>query len=513
MYKISKWKLFSTIFFTILAIIYVLPNFYDSTKVSWLPGDKINLGLDLRGGSHLMLSVDFDSYMNDVTNVTSESIKKALRNKKIGYKNVKIIKGQINFDIRKEKDVAEVKKIIKSIDSNLSYTEKNSHFIIYYNEYAINQLQDKVVDQSIEIIRMRVDSNGTKEPNIQRYRVKDILLQVPGEDDPATLKRMLGKTAKLTFHLVDNNVDFQKAASGNVPNDTRVVNDENGHLIVIKKKAIVGGEQLNDASAQFSEAKPVVNFSFNHLGAKKFAEATTKYTGRQLAIILDGKVLSAPVINQPIIGGNGVISGNFTLESANELALMLRAGALPAPLKIIEEKTVGPNLGKDSIESGKKAALVGFLLVVIFMVLSYGMMGIFANITLVLALLYIFAMLSMLQATLTLPGIAGIILTIGMAVDANVLIYERIREELMNRKCSNAYAVKIGFDSAFNTITDSNVTTLIAAFLLYSFGVGAIKGFAVTLTIGIIASMYTALIVTKLIIDIWLKYFNPKKIL
>jgi preprotein translocase subunit SecD len=357
---------------------------------------------------------------------------------------------------------------------------------------------------------MRIDSTGTKEPTLHRQGVKDILLQVPGEENPTELKRVLGKTAKLTFHLVDDSANLERARSGHVPPDSKIVKSEdNSEIIVIKKKIVVSGDQLNNAQAQFQDARPVVHFSLNTVGAKKFAETTTKNRGKRLAIILDGKVLSAPVINDPIVGGDGIISGNFTVEAATELALMLKAGALPTQLKIIEERTIGPNLGADSIESGKTAAIMGFIFVTIFMIFAYGILGLIADITLVIALLYIFALLSMLQATLTLPGIAGIILTIGMAVDANVLIYERIREEL-SKGCSNLYAVKMGFESAFATITDSNVTTLIVAFLLYSFGVGAIKGFAVTLTIGIISSMYTALVITKLMIDLWLKFFKPK---
>ena len=510
MNKISKWKIITSLLFTLIAAIYVLPNFTEDAP-DWLPGDKVNLGLDLRGGSHLLLSVDFDSYMNDINQSVAESLRKYLRDKKIGYRNLQISRDNVKFDLRSDSNHKDVKKIIRNIDENLSYTQKENSFTLYYNEYAINQLQDKVIDQSIEIVRMRVDSTGTKEPNIQRQGVKDILLQVPGEENPAELKRVLGKTAKLTFHLLDEGANLERARNGHAPLGSRVVKSENDDnaVMVIKKKVIVSGDQLNNAQAQFQEAMPVVHFSFNSIGAKKFAEATSNNRGKRLAIVLDGKLLSAPVINDPILGGDGIISGNFSVESATELSLMLRAGSLPAPLKVIEERTIGPNLGADSIQSGKVAALVGFALVVVFMILSYGVLGIFANITLMIALLYILALLSMLQATLTLPGIAGIILTIGMAVDANVLIYERIREEL-EKGCSNLYAVKIGFESAFATITDSNVTTLIAAFLLYTFGVGAIKGFAVTLTIGIIASMYTALVVTKLMIDLWLKYFKPK---
>ena len=510
MHKIQKWKLVSSIFFTIIAIIFVLPNF-TKDKPNWLPGDKVNLGLDLRGGSHLLLSVDFESYMAEVALSVAESFRKISREEKLGYRNLQIVGDQIKFALRSNDDYKNLQKIARKIDPNLSVANEDGIVTLFYNEYAVNQLQDKVIDQSIEIVRLRIDSTGTKEPNIQRQGVGNILLQVPGAEDPSELKRVLGKTAKLTFHLVDEAANIERARAGQVPMGSKVVksDDRTSDILVVKKKVIVTGDQLNDATVQLQDAMPVVHFSFNHVGAKKFAEATTNNRGRRLAVVLDDRVLSAPVINDPIVGGDGIISGNFTVESATELALMLRAGALPAPLKIIEERTVGPNLGADSIESGKLAALAGFILVALFMMLAYGILGIFANITLVIALIYILALLSMLQATLTLPGIAGIILTIGIAVDANVLIYERIREELV-KGCSNLYAVKVGFDSAFATIMDSNITTLIAAFLLYSFGIGAIKGFAVTLTIGIIASMYTSLVITKLMIDLWLKYFKPK---
>ncbi|PCJ25118.1 MAG: protein translocase subunit SecD [Rickettsiales bacterium] len=512
MQKISKWKMMIAILVTITSIIYVTPNF-TTTKSSWLPEDTVNLGLDLRGGAHLLLRVDFDKYMDDVSQSVAESLRKNLRSDKIRYRNLHVSRNKIQFDLRNLDDQAKINKLARTIDANLSAVKEEGKITLFYDEYAINQLQDKVIDQSIEIIRMRVDSTGTKEPSIQRQGTQDILLQVPGEDNPAELQRVLGQTAKLTFHLVDEGANLERARSGHAPTGSMILKsgDDQEGVLVVKKKIIVQGDQLNNAQAQFQEGEPVVHFSFNHLGAKKFAEATTKNRGRRLAIVLDGKILSAPVINGPITGGEGVVSGNFTVEAATELALMLRAGALPAPLSVIEKRTIGPNLGADSIESGKMASIVAFGLVVLFMLLSYGILGLFANITLVLALLYIFAVLTMLQATLTLPGIAGIILTIGMAVDANVLIYERIKEESA-KGCSNLYAVKVGFESAFATIMDSNVTTLIAAFLLYTFGVGAIKGFAVTLTIGILASMYTALVITKLMIDIWLKLCNPKSL-
>ncbi|XP_044732910.1 protein translocase subunit SecD [Chrysoperla carnea] len=359
---------------------------------------------------------------------------------------------------------------------------------------------------------MRVDSTGTKEPILQKQGDRHILLQVPGEEDPTYLKNILGKTAKVTFHLVDENANVEEAVKGHVPMCSMLVQGDRMGYLVVKKKAILGGDSLTTAAASFDQnSQAGVSFSFNSLGSKLFGEVTKNNVGKHLAIVLDNKLLSAPTINQPIMGGSGIISGDFTVESANELALLLRAGSLPAPLKIIEERSIRPNLGADSIESGKKAGIIGFAAVCIFMVWSYGLLGLFANIALSLAMLYVLALLSLFQATLTLPGIAGIILTMGMAVDANVLIYERIKEEL-NKGTSNLYAIKTGFESAFATILDSNLTTLIVAFLLYIFGVGAIKGFAVALTIGIISSMFSAIIITKLLIDIWVKYFKPKKL-
>lgn len=512
MQKISLWKTSFTIIFTLIAIIYIWPNFQEDAP-EWLPGSKVNLGLDLRGGSHLLLDVDFENYLDELNQSMAESMRKNLRDKKIGYRKMTTSKHGVTFDMRSENDFEEIKNIVRNIDKELNIGRDGLSVTFGYDEFSINKLQDRVIDQSIEILRMRVDSTGTKEPIIQRQGASHILLQVPGEQDPSGLKRVIGKTAKMTFHLMDETANMEKAYKGIAPNGSIVVEGEiAGSVMVIKKRVIVSGDMLTNAQASFNQDSiPVVSFSFNSIGARKFGEATSKNRGHRLAIVLDGKIISAPVINEPIKGGEGIISGRFSVESANELALLLRAGALPAPLKIVEERTIGPSLGADSIEAGKKAGLIGFFLVIVFMVLTYGVFGIFANISLVLALGYILALLSMLQATLTLPGIAGIILTIGMAVDANVLIYERIKEEL-HKGCSNLYAIKLGFEAAFGTITDSNVTTLIAAFLLYSFGVGAIKGFAVTLTIGIISSMFTALVTTKLMIDLWMKWVNPKNL-
>ncbi|WP_341791048.1 protein translocase subunit SecD [Rickettsia endosymbiont of Gonocerus acuteangulatus] len=511
MQNLPKWKIFLSIICTIFAVICALPNF-TQVKSKYLPHDSVNLGLDLRGGAHLLLDVDFDTYLNDTMENLADTLRKSFREDKIGYKNLLVKQNNIQLELRSQEELKPLKKIISKIDPEINVEANDNRIKLSYSESRLRELLNKIVDQSIEIVRMRVDSTGTKEPILQKQGDRHILLQVPGEEDPTYLKNILGKTAKLTFHLVDENANVEEAVKGHVPMGSMLVQGDRMGYLVVKKKAILGGDSLTTAAASFDQnSQAVVSFSFNSLGSKLFGEVTKNNVGKHLAIVLDNKLLSAPTINQPIMGGSGIISGDFTVESANELALLLRAGSLPAPLKIIEERSIGPNLGADSIESGKKAGIISFAAVCIFMVWSYGLLGFFANIALSLAMLYVLALLSLFQATLTLPGIAGIILTMGMAVDANVLIYERIKEEL-NKGTSNLYAIKTGFESAFATILDSNLTTLIVAFLLYIFGVGAIKGFAVALTIGIISSMFSAIIITKLLIDIWVKYFKPKKI-
>lgn len=519
MYNISKFKIFISVLLTLIATIIILPNFRDMSHYESLPQDKLVLGLDLRGGAHLLLDVDFDTYLKDQMELVSDAIRKELRHNKIGYKNF-FIKSDANhgaimtFTLRSEQnDQAQIRKLINDSIRGASIDITGDKVTIAYHQGRLEELQEQVIDQSIEIIRMRVDSTGTKEPMIQRQGKKHILLQVPGEEDPGYLKNLLGQTAKMTFHIVDESATTSSHDNSVMllPLKDKEGTEEANIMLPVKKKALLSGDMLVDARANFYNAAPVVEFEFNAVGSKIFAEVTKENHHKRLAIVLDNEVLSAPTINDPILGGKGHITGNFSVEAANELALLLRAGALPAPLNIVEERSIGPNLGLDSIEAGKKAGILGFVAVVIFMIWSYGILGIFANIALTLAMLYIFAMLTMFQATLTLPGIAGIILTIGMAVDANVLIYERIREEL-HKGNSNLHSIRQGFNSAFATIADSNITTLIAAFLLYIFGTGAIKGFAVALSIGLVASMFTAIIVTKLLIDSWYKLFSPKNL-
>ncbi|MCF8462777.1 MAG: protein translocase subunit SecD, partial [Rickettsiaceae bacterium] len=391
------------------------------------------------------------------------------------------------------------------------------NFTLFYDEYKLSEVQNTLLERSIETVRRGVRSSGAKEPNIQQQGRNYILLQMPGVDDPGEIRNILGKTAKLTFHLVSEEGNMLLNQGKALPVNAKLIayqsDERKDYKIAIQKKSLLSGDMLTNANMALSEGEAIVEFSFNKLGSKIFGEITKNNIGKQLAIVLDNKLLSAATIQSAIMAGSGRITGGFTIDSANELALLLRAGALPAPLKIVEERVIGPNLGADSIEAGKQAGIIAFLLVAIFMILAYGLFGVFACIALMVNIIIIIAALSLLSATLTLPGIAGIILTIGMAVDANVLIYERIKEEFRSSGFSSIpFIIRRGFSSAFATILDSNITTLVAAILLYIFGVGSIKGFAVTLSIGIFASMFTAITVTRMLIDGWVVLAKPKKI-
>ena len=388
-----------------------------------------------------------------------------------------------------------------------------------FSAAATETRRRQAVEQSIEIIRRRIDETGTKEPTIQREGQDRILVQLPGVDNPQRIKDLLGKTAKLTFQLVDQSVTVEDARRGRLPPGDEILPsvDEGrgrgggGGSYVVRKRVMVGGDTLVDAQATFQNNEPVVSFKFDSIGGKKFGDATRENVGKPFAIVLDNKVISAPVIREPILGGSGIISGSFTVQSASDLALLLRAGALPAPISILEERTVGAELGADSIHAGAVASIVGVILVIVFMVLFYGLFGVFADIALMFNLCLMLGALSLLGATLTLPGIAGIALTMGMAVDANVLIYERIKEELRGGR-SMLSSLEAGFTRAFGTILDSHVTTLVAGILLYWLGSGPVKGFAVTLSIGVLTSLFSAILVTRLQIVTWLRRLKPKAI-
>lgn len=514
MLNFPKWKVLLIMLVCLASIVFSLPTLLGNISESkFLPSQKINLGLDLRGGSHLLLEVDFYQYFDEQLEILKDLIRKELRKDKIAIEGIKIIDKKIIFSLLEDYELKKIENSIRRVSSDVDINSQNNQIEIYYTSKSLNVLKDRLSSQSIEIIRRRVDNSGTKEPSIQKQGENYILLQLPGLNDPAHLKEILGQTAKLSFHLVNHDSYLNE---GRIPSGSKLLHgeDHNGKKIqyLIYKKPILTGEMLTDAQGRFNETNmPVVSFNFNNIGAKIFADITRKNTGKALAIVLDNKVISAPYIDEPIIAGSGIIKGHFTVQSANNLALLLRAGALPAPIKIIEERTIGPSLGTDSIIAGKKAGLIGMIAVMVFMILTYRSFGFFANIALIFNMFFIVAILSCLQATLTLPGIAGIILTMGMAVDANVLIFERMREEAKNGLSAKA-TIERGFKNAFATIIDSNLTTIFAALLLYIFGAGAIRGFAITLIIGITSSMFSAITLTKYMIYLWLKIKKPKEI-
>ncbi|HEU5048127.1 MAG TPA: protein translocase subunit SecD [Rickettsiales bacterium] len=510
--------------FILLAIPNLLPEKTRETIPGFLPSRTVNLGLDLQGGSYLLLQLELDRYMHEQLADIVDSLRTAMISKKVMYRGLGITGAgnneTVSFTLINNSNV-NVKDMVREISPELEIvSQKDGTYNIGYSQEALKTKKLHLLEQSIQIVNRRVNETGTREPIIQRQGDDRIVLQVPGLQDPERLKALLGKTAKMTFHLVEESLSMSDLASGKVPAGVHVMyEDERGGTkekpirmpVGIKTKVMLSGDLLVDASATFDNQtnEPVVSFRFNTVGAQKFAEITRENVGKRFAIVLDGKVITAPVIRSAILGGSGIISGNFTSESANDLAVLLRSGALPVPLKVVEERSVGPSLGADSINAGKQASLLGVVLVMGFMLINYGIFGIFANVALFFNLVFIMGALSLFQATLTLPGIAGMVLTLGMAVDANVLIYERIREELRNGKTPFT-AIDQGFRAARGTIMDANVTTLIAAILLFYFGTGTVKGFAVTLAIGILASMFTAIVLTRLMVSVWLRRTRPK---
>nr|WP_025898680.1 protein translocase subunit SecD [Sneathiella glossodoripedis] len=524
MISFPKWKAVLVVLVCILGVAYTVPNFVPKSSLEglpeWAPSQHINLGLDLQGGSHLLMQVD----TADVTEKMLESLKDEVRNalrggsSRIGYRNLDIRDGSVVFSLRDAADREAAREALLPL-SSLMPNGQRSHLIdisddgknasVTPSEQAITDRISAVVEQSIEIIGRRVNETGINEPTIQRQGRDRILVQLPGVGNPQRIIDLIGQTAQMTFHLVD----LSASAIGNGPapaGSKRLPSlNEEGVSYVIKNRVMVSGENLEDAQATFQQGQPVVSIRFNGLGGKQFGKVTTENVGKPFAIVLDGKVISAPRINEPILGGSAIISGGFTIQGAQDLALLLRAGALPAPLNILEQRSVGPDLGADSIAAGKIAGIIGLIAVAIFMIVTYGLFGIVANVALAMNMFLIMALLSVLGATLTLPGIAGIILTIGMAVDANVLIFERIREEVRNGK-SPTNAIESGYKRAFTTIVDANVTTGIAAVILFVMGSGPVKGFAVTLGIGIVCSMFTAILLSRMIITYWAIRTRPK---
>ena len=528
MLHFSNFKITGIALLLLLGVLFALPNFMrEETRLSLpgiIPSGTLNLGLDLQGGSHLLLSVDTDTVQRERLEDLTSDIRLALRGERIGYSGLSRVAGGVSVTIRDSEDMEKAASVLQGLaqpvtssvltsfeqraDLSIENTEGQT-FVLLVTEDAIAARNTRTVQQSIEIIRRRVDELGTTEPTIQRQGEKRILVQVPGLDDPERLKALLGQTAKMNFHLVDQTVSGYDVVNGKrPPAGSRLVYTDTEPQVpyVIRRRAMVSGERLVDASVGFDPQTnaPEVNFRFDALGGRKFGEVTQANVGRPFAIVLDDKIISAPIIQTAILGGSGRITGNFSVEEANDLAILLRAGALPAPMSILEERTVGPGLGADSVAAGRIALIVGFVAVIGFMIVSYSLFGVFANVALIANLVLIMAVLSGLQATLTLPGIAGIVLTVGMAVDANVLIFERIREELALGK-NPIIAIDMGYSRALGTILDANVTTLLAAIILFQLGSGPIRGFAITLAIGIVTSVFTAFVLTRLLVSLWLR--------
>jgi len=508
------WKATLVILVISLGIIFSLPSLlYKENSNHWFFKNKINLGLDLQGGSYLLLEVQTEVLMQEELENISDSIRLIARDYQTNI--IKIIPEEDEIQLRFSTNdkLEEIRKKFMINYRNVNVSINNNTMNIVINAAFKKSVQESAIKQSLEIVRKRIDESGTKEPLIQRSGKKRILLQLPGIKDPERIKELLGTTAKLTFHMVDDK-DTTSLNANRAPFGKLIVADIDNPEIkyLVEKKSRVGGENLIDAKASFnSQDGHAVSFRFDTTGAQKFGKATSENVGTRFAVILDGVVITAPVINSPITGGSGIITGNFSSQEASNLAVLLRAGALPAPLKIIEERSVGPGLGADSIASGKIAAIIGMICVCIFMILIYGVFGLLANFSLLANLFIILSLLGTIGATLTLPGIAGIVLTIGMAVDANVLVFERIKEEL-NKNSNPLEAVKNGFNKAISTILDANITTLIAALLLFVFGSGPIKGFSITLSLGVLASMFTAIMFTNFLIYFWFNFSKKKEI-
>ncbi|MBD1150384.1 protein translocase subunit SecD [Pelagibacterales bacterium SAG-MED29] len=492
MLNFSKINIFLIYLIFLLIAFFSILNFQNQKEP--LIDKKVNLGLDLQGGSYLLLEINSDPLIKEKIQSKVIPLKKLLKDNNINYSNFKIKEKDLSFSLN---DIEKFKLLFFSKKDNLlnpyigNYNSfeldleilENDSVRVIFSKYGLLTINNSALKQSIEIVRRRIDDVGTKEPTILQRGEKRILVELPGLKDPERIKNLLGKTAQLNFRLVADNEEFGV---------DELVSDI-GEELNVSKRIVMSGENLIDAQPNFNNQsnQPTVSFTLDRLGAQKFGRATTDNIGKRLAIVLDGKIISAPSINEAITSGSGIISGNFSFQEATDLALLLRSGALPTPLTIVEERSVGPDLGADSITSGITSLIVGFVLVIFFMIYKYKIFGLIANLALIANLIMLVGVLTILEATLTLPGIAGIILTVGMAVDANVLIFERIKEELKTEK-SIIHAFDIGYSKAKITVLDANITTLIAAIILFAFGSGPVKGFAITLGIGIVTTLYSA---------------------
>jgi preprotein translocase subunit SecD len=531
----SRAKAAAILLTALVICAFTVPNFFSEQTVKSWPAwaqRRLVLGLDLQGGSHILLEVDRNDIMKQRLDTLRDEVVRTLREARITWANAPAVRGNsVEVRLREGGDFSTALAKLRGLSQplggvaalqgsgvrTLEVVDAGGGLVrLTPTDAAMLERTRQTIDQSVPIIEKRINELGLVEPTVQRQGTDRILVQVPGLGDPRRLLELLGRTAKLEFRMVDTSMSAQDALQGRAPSDSEVLYEKQGDQripILVKKQALVEGADLTDAQASFDQrnGEPIVNFKFNSTGARKFGRATQENVGRPFAIILDNDVISAPVIREPILGGSGQISGNFTVESANNLAILLRAGALPAKLTVIEQRVVGPGLGLDSIKAGEHASIAGALLVVAFMLVTYALFGLFANIAVAVNVVMILGVLSFLSATLTLPGIAGIVLTVGIAVDSNVLIYERIREEVRNGR-SAITAIDAGFTRALATILDSNITTFIAAAVLFFIGTGPVRGFAVTLGIGIITTLFTAFTMTRLIMAWWVHTVRPRTV-
>lgn len=554
MLNLPRWQTIGIIAVTALAVLFALPNLLPSVVLDHLPNwyaqSRMNLGLDLRGGAHFLLEADLRSLMTERLTNLSDSVRGELRKQQVQFKEVGVEGGRnVVITLRDEAQRSKAIEAIRAVDPSLVVSGSGDTIRVGYSDQEMAKKKKEVIDQSIEILRRRVDETGTIEPTIVRQGDERILLQVPGIKDTTDLKRKINQTAKLTFHLVNEDV----AATGqnipqSLPPTTFLVPTREGmqelrranpkawdeiqaanpkltpeqicrryqpQCLPVLKRVVVGGEDLDDAKSTFEQqqgGRPIISFTFNSAGGRAFCNATRANIGKRLAIQLDGEIISAPVVQSAICGGSGIITGQFTTQQTQEQALLLRSGALPATLSIIQESTVGADLGADAIRSGTTAALVGTVMVALFMFIAYGpLFGGFANLAMLVNLLLVIAGMSILGASLTLPGIAGLVLTVGMSVDSNVLIYERVREEKsLGRSAFSSIAT--GYERAMSAILDANLTALIAGVLLFGFGSGPIRGFATSLTLGLLTHLFTATVFTRMLLATWVRWRRPTEI-
>ena len=503
----SKIKIISIIIFTVIFAYFTASNFFKFDD-NFLK-NKINLGLDLQGGSYLLLEIDNEPVITQKLQNKLSSLRKYFKNENIIFKNLKLINNElISFELNQE-FIEKFSSLLEDKNSDINpyyqkfkthefdFNVKDNVFNLKYSKYGLIELKKTSINQALEIVRRRIDEIGTNEPNILRRGSDRILVELPGLDDPQRIKSLLGKTANLTFRFVIQNEEPSFGSE-------KLATEDGSEELIVSKRIIISGENLVDAIPRMDNQsnQTVVSFTLDRVGAKRFAKATMSGIGKRLAIVLDGKIVSAPVVRDAIVSGSGQISGNFTFQSATDLSLLLRSGALPAPLNIIEERTVGPDLGQDSIDAGILALIIGFFLVIFFMLFKYKVFGLIANVALIFNLFLLVGILTLFEATLTLPGIAGIILTVGMAVDANVLIFERIKEEIKIEK-NNILAFDSGYNRSKTAVIDANVTTLISAIILFFLGSGPVKGFSVTLGVGIFTTLFSVYFIARLLTSLY----------